>query len=544
MESLAERVARPLFLGFFLVIAVILVTGGGRIPPVDFVSVGAWAIPLALLSIFFSKDLLPARLKAFLGGVADHPFVVLLVVFGLIAVTHAFRMMTFGVDVFDAGFLYQPILNAFSTPVLYCDGCYDRTFLAVHQSFTLFLVSPIAWIFGSPLAITVLPAMIGAGCFLILIRTYRAHLKTPLLTFLIVALLSIRGFRESFLFDFREDFLGAFFFFIGLALARSGRIHVALVALILAALSKETAAILLPFAGIAVLFEYRRKSEIVSTQTKLLYFAVCFGMSAFILLVSLPAWSPDQGGESDLVKRLAYLGSTPREIIFHILIHPIDSTLRVAGQLASIERVKYLVFLVAPFLYFVIRGFNFYYLPGIVLVFGNLMSASPQQRMMQFHYEILVLPFFAFGLAESLVKMEKSGKLSSRACRIALLIFLSVSGTWPASHLRTSLGKVELVSDYRWLRERAGAIPNDQIVLLDARTYPVLTDRKGLRAWTSKVYDGAAKNLVGPDSIGDAEVALVRKENADAGLGPEWRKLDCGPANFICEYTKVSPRIP
>lgn len=535
----------PLVVQFLIgILLAILVTGGGKVGPVDFVSLSAWAIPLALIAFLCrNQKNFPFPDLAWTKKTAQHPYALLGILMALLGGAHLLRMMTLNVDVFDAGFLYQPIFHAFSKPFLACDACYRGTFLAVHQAFTLPVLTPFAAIAGTPLVMPVLAAGVGFLIFYAVGLAYRRDLTRELVFFLFFAILSIRGFREGFVFDLREDILGALFFAWGLYFARKKGPYFALAPFVLAALSKETGVILFPFAGLSILIEEskrRRKPFAQDWKPILLYGVASIFLFVFVFLISLPAWSPQNGGVSDFVKRLSFLGDTPKAIFENVLFHPFVSLWLITKSLLTLDRLKYLVFVVGPFLPFLIRGWNFYYLPGLVLLAGNLISVSSAQRMMQFHYELYALSFFAFGLAESLRRMKNGEVLNRKFLTCSLFLFLSFSGTWPVSHIRRSLSTPDPIVDFLWARLALNEIPVDAPLLGEARTYPMVTDRRNLRYLGEGDFRPEAASLLGPFTIGDSQFALLRQERGNSLSSKDWRLKDCGPKDILCLYERIS----
>lgn len=536
--------ARRIVLVLLVIIASILISGGGRITPVDFMDIGAWAAPAAfsaLLLYFLGHDPFYVGFRKTVTAIARHPYWIVGVAFLIIALAHLARMATFKVNICDAGFLYQPILHAFRWPPLACDICYLDSYLGMHQAFTLPILYPIAALAGSPLIFPVLAAALGWAVFIVLGRAFRDELDPLELSFVFFSLLCIRGFREGFLFDLREDLLGAVFFAFGLFLVKRGRLFLAVIPCALATLSKETAVFLIQFAAFAVLFEtgafsrWRERRNLTAIAVYALLTTVLF---VFIFLISLPTWSSSAGKGSEFAIRLAFLGNEPSAIVHQLFFHPLGSAVLLFQNILTWDRFRYLLFIVFPFTPFLIAGWNFYYLPGLVLVLGNLVSLPATQRMMQFHYDLFALPFFAFGLAESLVQMKKRGKPKAGFLAVWAVIFLSVSGVWPMTHLREYLADASRISDYFWARNEVNSVSSETPVLADSWTYPVFVDREHLRYLEKSPFNPEAQNVASTVKIGDSRIAFLLKAVGDRAFSPEWRLVSCGPRNFVCRYER------
>lgn len=519
---------------FFLALSLfIVVTGGGKIGKVDFVSADVW-VAFALLFAWTlhrrNEPILGPKLAHFSERVGQHPYLILGLVFGILGITHFTRFLTLGVNLFDAGFLYQAMFHGFATPFLKCDVCHLGTYLGAHTAFTLPLLTPIVNVFGTPFVIPLVQAAIGFLTFLVIGRAFRRELTARDLTFIFLALLAVRGIRKGFLFDFREDLLAAAFFTIGLCLVKAKRYTLALVPFILGAFSKETGAILLPFVAVVVVLIERedREDRRVNLKLGLTYFGITVPLSLLIIFYILPHWTPNAGAGGDMVSRLRFLTGD-------------GGVGEILSQIATRDRFKYLFHTLVPVSLIAFRQMNPYYLPGIVLVLGNLISGAPSQRMMQFHYELLLIPFFGFGISESIRQLKSADKTPRSFYALTLLAFFALSGTWPLYNFRRHLENSSLTPDVLWSRTQLKEIPQREPILADSETFPVLTDRLELRFFDRRTFDPAGVSAMSPLPIGDSRIALIQRDIGEKFLGPEWTETACGPGRFICRYDRKAP---
>lgn len=522
---------RGTFHVLLLIIATILVTGGGRIYKVDFFSLDAWvavALTLALILFKMKEPILYPGVRRARDQIAEHPLAFAGLVFFTLFIAHLARFLTLHVGVFDAGYVYQAIFNSFQNPAFKCDVCYNESYLGAHAAFTLALLSPLVNLVKTPFVIPLFQALIGLGCFWLIALSFREEIEKRHLAFLFFVLLAIRGIRESFIFDFREDLLAALFFVLAFAALKARKPFLALVPFLLAGLSKETAAILLPFAMLSGLVMNGKPTRTLLS----LYLGVSFSVFALIYFYVIPHWTPSDGSGSDLVKRLSYLGSTPWEIFINLAVHPFSSISEIFSHLLSWDRLKYLLVIAGPVSLIAYRAFNFYYLPGYFLILGNLLSEAGTQRMMQFHYEILLIPFFGFGLSESLRTLGKTVALPRSFFTLTLLAALSVSGTWPLSHFRKYLRDSDRTADVLWVRKQLSEIPTDEIILGDGTTFPFLTDRLNLRLF------GGEKSGMSTLPVKDAKIAFMHQIDDLKGLDGHWEQIDCAPRKILCRYEK------
>jgi hypothetical protein len=232
-----------------------------------------------------------------------------------------------------------------------------------------------------------------------------------------------------------------------------------------------------------------------------------------------------------LIGRLSYLGTTPAEILKSFLMNPFR-IFNPPGAGAS-NHLRYLFHLVVPFLPFMALAWNWAYFPGLVLAFGNLISLSPAQRSMNFHYDLLILPFFAYGLACSIERA--GGRFSSRRLALLILPFLIVSGTWPAVQLADLWKYRSLWSERVFVREAAARIPAEATTLVDIYTYPHLVDHRELR-----LLPGGDR---GRRLIADADYALMHRSDADRDeesrrFFSEFDRAECSPSGEICFWRR------
>ncbi len=520
-------------LHFFLFIsAAILITGGGRLYKIDFLSLDAWmavALVFALALNYQKQTLLLPSVSQLRNRIAQRPLIFISFIFGSLFLAHLIRFLTLNVHAYDAGFVYQSLFKAFSSPLLSCHVCFNESYLGEHSSFTLLLLGPITNLLGTPFAVPLLQSVLGFFCFWLLFRVYRNEIKKEHLAFIFFFLLCIRGIRESFIFDFREDLIGAVFYVLAFLTLRAKRPILALIPFLLAALSKETGAILLPFAMIGGLYA---NSSRPPRLLLMVYGAFSVSVFATVYFYILPHWTPSSGSGSELVKRLSYLGSSPSEIIQNFAFHPLDNISKIISHLATRDRFKYLFTIAAPITLIALRAFNPYYIPGFILIFGNLLSEAATQRMMQFHYDILLIPFFGFGLCESIRTLVSRQRIPRSFFTLSLLSALALSGTWPISHFREYSDDPSKISDVLWVRASLKKIFRDEVLLGDELTYPLLTDHESLR------LSGAEKSGKSSLLISDARQAFLQKIDPRSELATHWTQIECGPHEVICRYEK------
>lgn len=540
-ESRTIKFLRAVIAASLAIVLVILVSGGGRWFGVDFRSIGAWVLPALLISLFFTFRKIPIFRPADVARFRRlNPSVVILGFFTVVAVTGVLKVLTFHTHLFDAGFLFQAITHGFGNPVLQCDLCTNDSYLGEHQSLALLFLTPLATLISSPLFFPVALALTGMAIHLTVQGHFKRTLSRMELLFLFLCLVSVRGFREGFLFDFREDALGALFFVGGLALYLRKRFIFGGALFILAAFTKETAIILLPFTFFALGVHQRnigtKRERWIRHASELLISA---GFFLFTFYYMMPLWRSVDATPSNLAIRLAFLGSTPHEIFSSLVFHPFASGWKILTDVLRMENIRYFVFNVGPFLPFLIFAWNPLYLPGLVLLAGNLMSTVGTQKLMQFHYELMVLPFFAMGLGTSLETLKRRGVLTSDRLAPAAMVFLAVSGIWPMSHLSGFLSDRDRIASYFWVREELKGLSR-KVVLAEGLIYPAVSTHSRLRPLLTPVLDPAKRAHAGNALVGDATHAFLFGPDALIRLSPAWTLERCDKREWICLYARSS----
>jgi len=462
---------------------------------------------------------------------AKRPLVLGVALFLPLATSMILRPLFMQVMMEDAGAVNHAIFQYFATPPLHCDACFQGSFLGDHQAYTLVFGWLWVQVFHSPYAIPFFSVLVAGLTLGSVAWAFRKSISPERVSFVVLAIFAIRGFRAGYYFDFREDSLGAAFFAFALIAGRAKRWGWSTLFLALGGLSKETGAILAPTLVPWYFFQakdmpWKRRIRMV-TLVSVLAMAITVG----ILFFAIPAWTAGNGESNMLVGRLSYLGSTPAEILKGFLANPFR-VLNPPGAGPS-NHFRYFFHLIVPFLPFMLFAWDWAYFPGLVLAFGNLISLSPAQRSMNFHYDLLILPFFAFGLAASIAK----GRNIFSGPRLALWIlpFLIVSGMWPAAKLEDLWKYRGLAKERVFVREAAKWIPPAATTLVDIYIYPHLVDHRELR-----LLPGGDR---GRRPIEDATYALVHENVVESSEEARrffsgFDRRECSPSREICFWER------
>jgi uncharacterized membrane protein len=466
---------------FAFLTMLVLVTGGfvwhSAHLFLDLASVDSFAIgALVLLLLGWEKVRHQSRMLEF----ADHEIrnvrmlentkIFYWAVFGFLFLAHVAKHWSLLTDGFDVSFVHQALFNPFGHSV--SEGARASYFPAD--------ISPSGSALGEHLLFSLVPLslvtqFIRYDEFLFLIQNlsiaiplYFLIFKSPLTLKIgswfwlaVLVILANASLRHSMVFDFREDS----FAFLGLTIAilslLSGRVSWYFFGFLFALLSKEHVFIITLSTAPIILWvpEFkldRRKRILLALATGTI--SLVYGFIAFKYL--LPAFNPElKHGVSPIVARLHQFGDTPAHILTNVVIHPANWWM-VLQNVFTKTAITYLFKMLIPLAPFLFLGNAWIIaLPGFAGMALNILTGYPGQTSMQFHYDLVVLPFLFTGL---LIGIGKS-KLTTQKAIACILLALAFSSKWPVYEFT------------HFFPTRAEAMARVALLKLDARE-AVLTD--------------------------------------------------------------------
>ncbi len=398
------------------------------------------------------------------------------------------------------------------------------TFLSDHLGFTLPLVAPIVqWLGVVPSLFFIQSALSFLGIYLILAAVtsslqtlvpdntpveYSTRIGTSFFL-MIVWILANQSFRNSLVWDFREDTLGFFFASLFVFSVTRGFRWVRMLSLVGLLFTKEHIALILPFFAVAEYFVLGQKKFNDSTLVDAItpkrsnrqaitrfFFTVFLSLTVayFNFKILLPKIHEHIAPTHEIVNRLPGLGKSPAEVIEHLLSQPWLILKILFSRLTEVSSLKYLFTLFLPVVAVVIaveaqtrknkkddfaelavdsshrsafdntnnspalgstnhstvvvlppRRHLFWLIAVAPTVAINLLSAAPYQRSLQFHYELLALPFLFAASLPFLMQLTRQNLI---AC---VLLAFAVSGRWPGHHIQKFWPTHEQITDSRWL---------------------------------------------------------------------------------------------
>ncbi|MGK5086163.1 DUF2079 domain-containing protein [Bdellovibrionota bacterium FG-2] len=451
MKSLLLKIFSISIWIFSVAVSLMILTGGGRVripqgPVLEFSSVDLWVLICVLL----------VGLHSWLAPGKTHGVVLILarwverfqnpqrskralaslfvLVFGGLFLAHCLKHLSFRTDMADMTFLHQALFHPFSRPVLQCDFCPGGSFLGAHLAFSLGLPGLIMGWIQSDTLVFLLQVFAVAGPLWVGFRLGPLRGRPERWFWVGFIILANRSLRNSLIWDFREDHL-IFAFLLGacLSLYRS-RVAGFFGFLILALFSKENVAWIALFFVFPVLYEKRMTlSRPARWKVVVAVLGLCLIWGIFSFRVLIPHFSGAMEKAMDIPKRFPGLGGTPQEVLQKLLFSPAVWWMLLKTKLFSFSALKYGIFLLGPFLFFARKGWVWLFpvIPGLAM---NLLSSMATQRSMEFHYDLVILPFLVMALWSG-VERFSNGFVPQKTWMTAVVLALCFSGRWPAFYV-------------------------------------------------------------------------------------------------------------
>ncbi len=478
-------------------IAAMLVTGGtvmhlpvGR---VEFSSLDPWV--LGLVAILYARSRLNPltnspvlallkRLAQYFTDPSRGTRRTVLLFSGLVAalvLAHCLKHWSLHTNYYDQGCVNPALLNAWGSagrPLLVCAECPGGSYLGVHLAYVFF---PLSFLLRGPFAadewIFALQGLLPWAAVLLALRASELGSRRSLWFYALVPLMCSRAFRAGLVWDFRED-VPAFCFLLlaGVAIQRS-RWLLYFASIGLAMLCKENVALVCLMFSLPILFD---RDLLLSNKQRLVLAgatAVLSGAYTWLAFgVLLPHYSPAISQSSEIVRRLGEYGSTPAEVLSHILFSPSAWWSILKTRFLTFDRLKYLLLLIAPFAFFFRRRSLPWILPAIAGISMNLVSSTPVQRSLQFHYDWIILPFLCLGAWRGVTTFQQAPSAGRSSLKPAYLLLAALlfSGRWPGWEISRNFPSASDLAARRELATLADTLPPETEIAMNETLVPQL----------------------------------------------------------------------
>jgi uncharacterized membrane protein len=443
-----------------IIFAIVLLLGGFTLPlfhkNIPFHSVDVFGI-LILISIAINKYVLnvPSNyieksISSLVYKISKPPTLKLGVAISIMIIIffilHSLKHLSFHTHFYDVAFIQQPLFHAFDNPFLKCDVCLKNSYLAEHNSFTFFLLAPITTLLNSNYLIFMIECLVIAFPIYLLIKHGPLKEKNHLFIFSLLIILSSRALRQSLTWDFREDHLSFMFLTFTILCWHQKRIMFFFLSAILAMGCKENVAFITLGIGAACSLESYLNNNIKQIKYGIILSIISIIYVLFLFKIFIPFMLGDQQKEQVLLMRFGQYGKTPIEIIKNIFITPAYWWDLIRNHLFTPDRIKYIFILTFPFLLIGLHSFV-WLIPISMGLAMNLLHEQSTQRMMMFHYDLIILPFLFYMALDGLNR----NALNSKRVIIGIALAFALSGKWPSFYLREYWPNVAQFKNALWL---------------------------------------------------------------------------------------------
>ena len=348
-------------------------------------------------------------------------------------VAHVFKHVSFNTHAYDVSFVNQALFHPFlDGKWLKSDLSINGSYLGEHLSFTLIIFGQLLQLFQSDYLVIVIQNLIMTFSIVWIIKKGPSGELKKMYVYLFVLIFCSRSLRGAYLFDFREDsiaFCSLLFMLWSIYARKTG---ILIISLLMVLLSKENYSLISMVIPFAILLD---KNLNLSKREKVRYSTIIWGISFSYLLISFRLLIPQftQAAESShpIVFRFREFGSSPYEILVNVLTTPKYLKILISEYLMGWDRLKYIVYLMAPFVLVGIRGWV-WFIPALPGIFFNLVAPNYAHRSMSFHYDLMTLPFLIFAVCVGIKKIT-----NARLMAFSLGLAIAFSSKWPTNKMTT-----------------------------------------------------------------------------------------------------------
>lgn len=375
-----------------------------------------------------------------------------LIGFAVVAtIIHSFRLYQMLTGYEDHGVIQHVLVRSWIKGPFQCETCPQGTFLADHLAFSLILVAPILGIFQRPEVLFLIQGMVLAAGTWVLMTAGPLRKQKELWAVAFFVMVCHSHFRHTwYQVDFREDHLAFLFLSLLIVGAYQRSWVIFFLGSLLSLLCKENIGFIVPFACVSTVLSLRTSKT--SKQANLACLApglVTLISIAWVMLsfkVLMPYFTGGTKSHHEILTRLPGLGSTPAEVVSNLLIHPLKTLEILSSNILSPLGQHYLLLLLLPWAFFIRKGgpWAFAAIPGILM---NLISMKPEQKSLQWHYELVIFPFLMISTLEGIRRSTRKELL------IGLFLALAFSERWPGLDLQKHWPTQAQLRNLRWFNE-------------------------------------------------------------------------------------------
>lgn len=315
----------------------------------------------------------------------------------LLFVARTLRHYTLFTDLWDVLPVHQSLFYAFGPKILHCEVCRVGTVLGEHSMFTFLLLGPLTAFLHFDVWIFFIKSVVLLSGLIYLVKRGPLPNQQKVIFFGLLLVFCSGALKASFMWDFCEDDLGFLFLMLCAVNVYNNQIGWAIFNGLLASFSKENFPICVAALSVPMFFDRRQRIPSV------LWGVAFLGLLIVNLVWIIPAINGVSESQHNILLRLPGLGSTFQEAVWNLVTTPTLWWTVFLSKIFTASAIHYVVLLLCPFAWiFTSRKALLWAFPALPSIFLNAISGTPNQRMMIFHYELIILPFLALGLFEAL----------------------------------------------------------------------------------------------------------------------------------------------
>ncbi|EQC43257.1 DUF2079 domain-containing protein [Bacteriovorax sp. Seq25_V] len=342
---------------------------------------------------------------------------------------HVFKQYSFQSHGLDQVFIHQPLFYPwFKEKLLFCSVCPNNTFFGEHINFTFLLVAPLTSLFKSDILVFLINVFLLYGGMYLLITKGPLRNKANYWFVSLLILCSARTYRNAGIWDLREDHFAFFFMVLALIAIYRKNISIYFMSVVLVLISKENMSYLVPFLIFPLLLEkdldYSKKARVYLSLGTVMLSLIWMKLSfAYVF----PYFNNNMPPSANIVDRFDGIAKSTGELVIKILTDYHVQKKLIVERVLTVGGIKYVAILLLPFLISCRK--RWYWIIAASPIIGmNLLSYAGTQKMMIFHYDLVIIPILSMGVLYAIKNHDKY-------LPVYLLAALMVSGRWPSQYL-------------------------------------------------------------------------------------------------------------
>lgn len=390
----------------------------------------------------------------------------LLILFTLI---HSMKHLSFKTHGYDMAFVNQSIFYPFGKNLLNCDVCLNKTYFGEHISWIFFILSPLVF-FKSNYILFFVQSLTLLFPIYFFIRYVSDESNKKYALILLIIFLTSRTFKNNFYWDLREDNFTFLFLSLMLISYHLRNFKAYILSLFASLICKENVSLVTLFFSFYIFLDNsipkneKLKFTLTTIILSITYLIITFGYF-------IPQFTIGKQSEQVILLRFGKYGKTPKDVLINMITTPSIWWELIKNNLFTIDRIKYVLVLGLPFFYFIKKDLKILF-PILVGLSMNLLPELNSQRMMIFHYDLIILPFLFY------VTVNGFNQSNDKIKKTILLVSICLSGSWPLANFKEYFPDLNDIKNSYFLSK----LDDSKIIASNFALLSHFTDRKTIRS--------------------------------------------------------------